>query len=56
MYEVSRRFEVLSEVKAVRIFCRYAAVNTGSPIKTLVTDAALLGVSCVQDMSDAQLT
>ena len=54
MYEVSCRFEVLTEVEAVWILCWDAKVNAGVPIKTLVTDAALLGVCCVQDMSDAE--
>lgn len=55
MYEVSGGFEVLAEVKTVRVFCRDAEVNTSVSIKALVSDAALLGVCCVQDMSDAQV-
>lgn len=55
MYEVCSRFEVLAEVKVVRVFCWDAKVNTRVSIKALVTNAALLGVRCIQDMSDAQL-
>ena len=54
MYEVSCRFEVLTHVEVGRILCWDAKVNTCVPIKTLVTDAALLGVRCIQDMSDAE--
>lgn len=55
VYEVGGGFEVLAEVKTVRVFCRDAEVNTSVSIKALVSDAALLGVCCVQDMSDAQV-
>lgn len=55
VYEVSCRFEVLTEVKVLWILRWDAKVNAGVPIKTLVTNAALLGVRCVQDMSDAKL-
>lgn len=55
MYEISCRFEVLTEVKVVRILCWDPKVNAGVPVKTLVADAALLGVRCVQDMSDSKL-
>lgn len=54
MYEVSCKSEVEAEVKVVRIICRDAEVNTGVPIKTLITDAALLGVCGIKDMSDAE--
>lgn len=55
MYEVSCCFEVLTEIKVVRILCWDPKVNAGVPIKALVADAALLGVRCVQDMSDSKL-
>lgn len=55
VYEVSCRFKVLTEVKVLWILRWDAKVNAGVPIKTLVTNAALLGVRCVQDMSDAKL-
>lgn len=55
VYEVSGGFEVLAEVKIVRVFCRDAEVYASISIKALVSDAALLGVCCVQDMSDAQV-
>lgn len=53
--EVGGWFEVLAEVKAVRVFSRDAEVNTSVSVKALVSDAALLGVCCVQDVSDAQV-
>lgn len=55
MYEVSCNFEVQAEVKVVRILRWDAKVKAGVPIKILITDAALLGVRCVEDMSDAKL-
>lgn len=55
VYEFSCRFEVLTEVKVLRILRWDAEVNTGVHVKILVPDAALLGVRCVQDMSDAEL-
>lgn len=54
MYEVSCSFEVETEVKVLGILCRDSAVDTCIPVKTLLTEAALLGVSCVQDVGDAQ--
>lgn len=47
LYEVSCRFEVLTEVKAVRVLRWDAKVKAGVPVKTLVADAALLGVRCI---------
>lgn len=55
MHEVNCRFKVATEVEGVWILCRDAKVYAGVSIKALVSDAALLGVCCVQDMSDAQL-
>lgn len=56
MYEVSSNFEILTQVKMIRILCWDTKVNTCASIKALVTDAALLGVRCVQHMSDAEIT
>ena len=56
MYEVGRGFKVLTEVKMVGVLRWDTPVHTAAAVVTLVPDAALLGVGCVQDMRDAQLT
>lgn len=55
MYEVRGKFEELTEVKVVWILCWDTSINACVPVKTLVTYTALLGVRCIQDMSDAKL-
>lgn len=55
VYEVSGQFKVLAEVKTVRVLSRDAEVQASVSIKALVSNAALLGVCCVQDVSDAQV-
>lgn len=55
MYKVNCRFKVLTEVKALGILCWDAKVYAGVSIKTLVSNAALFGVRCVEDMSDAKI-
>lgn len=56
VYEVSSRFEVLAEVKTVRVLSWDSQVHASVSIKALLSNAALLGVRCVQDVSDAQVT
>lgn len=56
VYEVGGRFEILAQVKSVRVLSREAQVQATVPIEALVSDTALLGVCCVQDVSDAQVT
>lgn len=55
VYEVGRRSEVLAEVEGVRVLCWDAKVDAGVPVKALIPNAALFGVCCVQDVSDAKL-
>lgn len=56
VYEVGGRFEVLAEVEIFRVLSRDAEVHASFSIKALFSNAALLGVRCVQDMGDAQVT
>lgn len=55
VYEVNCCFKVLTQVEAFWIFCWDAQVNASVSIKTLVSNATLLGMCCIQYMSDAEL-
>lgn len=56
VYEVGGRYKVLAEVKTFWVLSRDAEVQASVSIKALVSNAALLGVCCIQDVSDAQVT
>ena len=55
VYEVCRSLKVLADIKVGGVFSRDPTVQTGIAVVTLVADAALFTVGCVQDVSDAQL-
>ena len=55
VYEVCRSLKVLADIKVGGVFSRDPTVPTGIAVVTLVADAALFRVGCVQDVSDAQL-